>query len=915
MFLSRIVNHAIEIIAPHIKSKEEELHEEWKSVRKYFNSISTRSKEQNKFIDINSTKIPGNLENIIRFIKEEEIRIRIKHGSISSNNIPFDENKVQRKCIEFILSNNVLKDLIGYAKDDIPKGMTVQVLKFFIHFVQNIPPKLLIKPEIYSYIQRLILISYELDVEDNHYLKQELVKLIHVVCRQMINHPELIDIYFERSKGIDFPIFSMLLDYMNIIEQTGKVSREALYLIINMLKDDKDFLNYLIKESKFFKTLEKRLQIAFATLPNNNRLIISENNNGSDNDTCSSLVKRFNKKRTPSEMLQYTNASKPEIAVEEFFEFWQFINKIAGINSQILMSQLLNSLINGFIKYSIIPAILSPSDEQATAATIYLSELIKYIKIHQILDSIFNILLGGSLEPENTPQKIPQSISQEKSQEGATTQVTSLREILIERCSNAEDRLSLSTLRLFDSILETFNQFALYNLVLRNLTHTAMANNTVQWNKKNPRVLLRKLLSLMPLDDRAGSDISVVVESADKVNDNGFGYEDYFLDAQRQVQLVALACNHWTNPYLPPNTTNYFSDCTSEEDNNTAYIYEGTFINMIFEQLKNFLQVPLERNLVLTSIISKLACILDEKIDLLLYGNFDFDNSNSPSIDKSDNINIGPIQKNLINVLEKLANEAEIGASKVPNFQTRIQLVKRRGMNNSRLSYGSTDTSNNNNSPISPSHSIELNSPPTSPSMHINPFAKFTNFVNAFIVLQEFCKELAAIVFVKYMDLDQGVMIVEEEEDRSNNDTSNSSISVNTMTEEDIILMRNREKFARLVALVERQQERNTSNDGNRYRGRKRSNTIGGVNEGTNNDNNGPIIRQWSLRERRERRMTHTTIIPSPLNTSLRIITNVNRSATTSPTSPNSSPLQIGLVRKGSLSKMKGLTKKSSLEK
>ena len=32
MFLSKMVNHAIEIIAPHIKSKEEELQEEWKSI-------------------------------------------------------------------------------------------------------------------------------------------------------------------------------------------------------------------------------------------------------------------------------------------------------------------------------------------------------------------------------------------------------------------------------------------------------------------------------------------------------------------------------------------------------------------------------------------------------------------------------------------------------------------------------------------------------------------------------------------------------------------------------------------------------------------------------------------------------------------------------------------------------------------
>lgn len=59
-------------------------------------------------------------------------------------------------------------------------------------------------------------------------------------------------------------------------------------------------------------------------------------NNGDDDcDTNSSSTIRFNKKRTPSEVLQYINTSKPEIAVEEFFEFWQFINKVAEINNPV----------------------------------------------------------------------------------------------------------------------------------------------------------------------------------------------------------------------------------------------------------------------------------------------------------------------------------------------------------------------------------------------------------------------------------------------------------------------------------------------------------------------------------------------------------------------------------------------------
>jgi hypothetical protein len=87
---------------------------------------------EQKLVDINSTKIPGNLENIIRFIKEEEIRIRINHSSIANYYIPFDENKVQRKCIEFILDNNVLKDLIEYAKNDV--SVTFNVTVFFSLF-------------------------------------------------------------------------------------------------------------------------------------------------------------------------------------------------------------------------------------------------------------------------------------------------------------------------------------------------------------------------------------------------------------------------------------------------------------------------------------------------------------------------------------------------------------------------------------------------------------------------------------------------------------------------------------------------------------------------------------------------------------------------------------------------------------
>ncbi|CAG8586857.1 8522_t:CDS:1, partial [Racocetra persica] len=191
---------------------------------------------------------------------------------------------------------------------------------------------------------------------------------------------------------------------------------------------------------------------------------------------------------------------------------------------------------------------------------------------------------------------------------------------------------------------------------------------------------------------------------------------------------------------------------------------------------------------------------------------------------------------------------AKLGASKVPNFQTRIQLAKRRGMSNSaktsfHRSNRSTDLSSVSSStpasPImmSPSHSrtpsmssrksiditsvYSLTSEPTSAYYKdntINPFAKFTNFVSAFIVLQDFCKELAAILFVKYMYSDNYVTIIEEDEDiqddndnqnvcfgNAKNNSSSGDVKNNTL-KDDIILVRNCENFAKLMASVERSQ-------------------------------------------------------------------------------------------------------------
>ncbi|CAG8820714.1 20378_t:CDS:2, partial [Cetraspora pellucida] len=257
MFLSKIVNSAVEIIAPHIKSKVERLEEEWKCIQSFYNSSKDKDLSKLKY---HFEEISNHLENIIRYIKEEDIKIRMSSKPFSNRN-----------CIDFVLENNILLCLVNYAQKD--PLIRIEVIKFFTHFVINIQPLLL--SAIHNPLEELISSLYEID-EYNTELIQELIKLIHAVIRHIIILPELIVLYFKKNEKdkTNFPMFSILLDCINIRGQTGRVSREALYLILRLCKDDGCFKTFLLNETEFFEIINLHLKMAFTALPNNNTLIV-----------------------------------------------------------------------------------------------------------------------------------------------------------------------------------------------------------------------------------------------------------------------------------------------------------------------------------------------------------------------------------------------------------------------------------------------------------------------------------------------------------------------------------------------------------------------------------------------------------------------------------------------------------------
>lgn len=85
-------------------------------------------------------------------------------------------------------------------------------------------------------------------------------------------------------------------------------------------------------------------------------------------------------------------------------------------------------------------------------------------------------------------------------------------------------------------------------------------------------------------------------------------YDDYFLEAQERHQFALMAKHSWVTPYPPV-----------KEEEEANEFYEGLFLQTVFDQLETMLEQSLERNLMMTGMMSKIASILDRKVESVLH--------------------------------------------------------------------------------------------------------------------------------------------------------------------------------------------------------------------------------------------------------------------------------------------------------
>ncbi|CEI87045.1 hypothetical protein RMCBS344292_01465 [Rhizopus microsporus] len=659
------------------KTKLELLTEAWTNIQKYYETADDPLKDA-----VDLTPIPCSLQNIIKLIQAEEVEHQRPSGSLETG-----------PCLEYLLQKRVLEELVEFAKVDTPYGMRIHCLRFFCSLVTNVQAQLLPERAVHVPLQKLITSCHRLIA--HHYeqlttdaeacseeriaaiseLSLELVKLMHGVFSHFKGaNAALMDLFFERGwcRGLGesvwrsskdgktlhkrresvedkiawnmfltprFDMFTYLIDYMNIPGETGEIAREAILFALRLLDDDPEYVCYIVEYSGLCEVMAERLSLYFASLPKNaGAFTISENNrvipvrpprrsirfsvpamitNNSLMITVNAQnsFKKKRRKRSPFDynfvkMLEST-VDKNRI-VDDFYSFWEYLNDVARVAEKRLMTALMAQLTTMFWHPVVCTGLSSPSAEIATAATAYTTEMIRCL---------------------------------------------------------TDQRLVLSLLPLEDE-LERMKSPLLSNVVASDSLPSANEDG------KNPYLVVP-----------------------------GNSYDDYFHEAQERFHYALLAKNFWQSPYPPVKSkkdiereaedrkgrpsrpksmmaVNNSNDTTADQMSISSSVtnttttakkletYEGLFLSRIFDQFCKMLELPVEQNLLVTSILQKLAGVVDKRMDGVI--------CDWRSIRVG---NDGALYGGVWTLpSSKITFEALKRAQLVPNFETRISLAKKRGM-------------------------------------------------------------------------------------------------------------------------------------------------------------------------------------------------------------------------------------------
>lgn len=342
------------------------------------------------------------------------------------------------------------------------------------------------------------------------------------------------------------------------------------------------------------------------------------------------------------------------------------------------------------------------SEQSILTSTALLTAMLRQLRSPALLREAAAFLLGTDRQPE-APRDNPHALYAH----------------LIGHCDHLSDEISIATLRLFEELLQKPHEGIIRSLVLRNLE----GRPYVAWGSPEPESYEdtldleedpyftdsfldsgfqpRAKPRLAPATSYDGKTaVTEIVNSflclvPEEAKTSAFleetGYDTYVHDAYGLFQECSSRVASWGWPLTPTPLDPHEPE---------RPFFEGHFLRVLFDRMSRILDQPYSLNLQVTSVLSRLALFPHPHIHEYLLDPY---------------ISLAPGCRSLFSVLVRVIGDLMQRIQRVPQFPGKLLLVRKQLTGQA------------------PGEQLD-----------------HQTLLQGVVVLEEFCKELAAIAFVKF---------------------------------------------------------------------------------------------------------------------------------------------------------------------
>ncbi|KAM9516507.1 FHF complex subunit HOOK-interacting protein 2B isoform 3-T3 [Guaruba guarouba] len=687
--LGALLQQAVETREPSVDLLEA-FTEHWKGITGYYLEATDES------IPARQTDIPWRLKQMLDILVYEEKQFPAGEAG---------------PCLEYLLQHKVLETLSTLGKAEYPPGMRQQVLLFFSRVLGQVQHPLLHYLNVHRPVKKLLQLSGD---RLGSGLEKEEVQFVAVLCMKIKQDPTLLT-YLLEGKSIPNGTTVQALPAMEEGTEhpsgtaTGSPRAEP-----SPPRRDHNLVTSLVGLCK-----SKKSRVAMKARENLLLLV------GLAQETAAACLVRSSTLcpllaqhlcdlystvpvgTDPADVLtmertswRSQGAGDGAVAGKEslaaFFGWLDYLDELVLGAQPVVADAVAEAVEEMFFQGILQPQLLQMSELAVLSATAMLVGTVRQIRAPALLRRLVLFLLGPDQHPES-----PRDASHP------------LRTHLIDRCNH-----------LCDELLQKPHEHITRNLVLRNLEARGYLQQTpLVPEERGPPELEHEEDGLDLEEDPYFTDgfpgasfgtakklpsgsapsgkgqVSEVVSSflclvpeeaktSSRVEEGG--YDTYVHDALGMVQ----ACRDSAAPWGWPRAPRPLDSCHPE-----LVFYEGHFLKVLFDRMARILDQPYSLNLQVTSVLSRLAAFPHPHLHEYLLDPY---------------LSLAPGCRSLFSILVRVIGDLMQRLQRVPQFRAKLLLVRQQLLG------------------LVPGEQMD-----------------HTMLFKGVVVLEEFCKELAAITLVK----------------------------------------------------------------------------------------------------------------------------------------------------------------------